>query len=135
MALSKIQTIVNKISGSPRLKQVVADAQKVTDQVQSQAKKLNQKINKDEAVRQYKSLMKKLQSKEKQLQSEVTQVVAKVKKTATEVEKIVRAELKKVRSQANSQFAKAKASTKPPRTKKAKSSKVGKRTKQTAKRK
>lgn len=83
MALEKIQSIIKKISNSDRLKKVIAEVQTVKGDLQSQMKKLNT----DEAVRQYKTMMKKVVAKEKQLQSEILDVVATVKKSAQDVEK------------------------------------------------
>lgn len=83
MALEKIQSIIKKISNSDRLKKVIAEVQTVKGDLQSQMKK----INTDEAVRQYKTMMKKVVAKEKQLQSEILDVVATVKKSAQDVEK------------------------------------------------
>lgn len=83
MALNKIQSIIKKISNSDRLKKIIAEVQTVKGDLQSQMKKLNT----DEAVRQYKTMMKKVVEKEKQLQSEISDVVATVKKSAHDVEK------------------------------------------------
>lgn len=122
MALDKIQTIIQKISNSGRLKKVIAEVQTVKSDLQSQMKKLNT----DTAVRRYKTMMKKVSEKEKLLQSEISQVVATVKKSAADVEKnfksyktkaqaqrsklekMIKTELNKVKAQATKKSAPAK---------------------------
>lgn len=95
MALEKIQSIIKKISSSGRLKRVIADVQAVKRDLQSQVKKLTT----DEAVRQYKTMMKKVVEKEKALQSEISDVVATVKKSAQDVEKNFKAYKTKAQAQ------------------------------------
>ncbi len=95
MALEKIQSIIKKISNSDRLKKVIAEVQTVKGDLQSQMKKLNT----DEAVRRYKTMMKKVIEKEKQLQSEISDVVATVKKSAHDVEKNFKAYKTKAQAQ------------------------------------
>ena len=95
MALEKIQSIIKKISNSGRLKKVIADVQAVKGDLQSQVKKLTT----DEAVRQYKTMMKKVVEKEKALQSEISDVVATVKKSAQDVEKNFKAYKTKAQAQ------------------------------------
>lgn len=95
MALEKIQSIIKKISSSGRLKRVIADVQAVKSDLQSQVKKLTT----DEAVRQYKTMMKKVVEKEKALQSEISDVVATVKKSAQDVEKNFKAYKTKAQAQ------------------------------------
>ena len=134
MALDKIQSIIQKISNSGRLKKVIAEVQSVKSDLQSQMKKLNT----DTAVRRYKTMMKKVSEKEKLLQSEISQVVATVKKSAadveknfkvyktkaqaqrTKLEKMIKSELGKVKAQAAKNSApvkKAKTATKRKATK------------------
>lgn len=114
MALDKIQSIIKKISNSGRLKKVIAEVQAVKGDLQSQVKKLTT----DEAVRQYKSMMKKVVEKEKALQSEISDVVATVKKSAQDVEKNFKAYKTKAQAQRSklekmikSELGKAKANT------------------------
>jgi hypothetical protein len=95
MALDKIQTIIQKISNSGRLKKVIAEVQTVKSDLQSQMKKLNT----DSAVRRYKAMMKKVLEKEKLLQNEISQVVATVKKSASDVEKNFKAYKTKAQAQ------------------------------------
>ncbi len=95
MALEKIQSIIKKISSSGRLKRVIADVQAVKSDLQTQVKKLTT----DEAVRQYKTMMKKVVEKEKALQSEISDVVATVKKSAHDVEKNFKAYKTKAQAQ------------------------------------
>ena len=133
MALDKIQSIIKKISNSDRLKKVIAEVQTVKGDLQSQMKKLNT----DEAVRQYKTMMKKVVEKEKQLQSEISDVVATVKKSAQDVEKNFKAYKTKAQAQRSklektikseitklkAKAAKTKVSKKAPAAKKAKTKK------------
>jgi hypothetical protein len=83
MALSKIQTLIQKLSESQKVKQVIADIQTLSTDIQKKVKTLNT----DEAVRKYKEIVKKVTKAEKDLEKEVSKVVVKVKKSATEIEK------------------------------------------------
>ncbi|MFN3698210.1 MAG: hypothetical protein ACK4VO_12300 [Pseudobdellovibrio sp.] len=83
MALGKIQNLIQKIAHTDKVKQVIAEVQAVSHDIQNKV----QKLSADEAVKKYKELAKKVVAAENDLQKEVTKVVAQVKKSADEVEK------------------------------------------------
>lgn len=80
MALNKIQSIISNLSKDPKVKKVISEVQAASKDIQSG---LNQ-LNKADAVKAYKQIMKKVVSKENELQKTV---LAKVKKSAAEIEK------------------------------------------------
>jgi len=83
MALSKIQTLIQKLSESQNVKKIVTDVQSLSNDIQ----KKMQTLNTDEAVRKYKEIAKKVSRAEGDLQKEVTKVIVKLKKSATDIEK------------------------------------------------
>lgn len=83
VALNKIQSIIEKFSKDPKVKKVISEVQSATKDIQSKIHNLN----KEEAMKTYKQLLKKVSSKENELQKEVKTIITKVKKSATEVEK------------------------------------------------
>jgi hypothetical protein len=95
MALSKIQTLIQKLSESEKVKKVIGDIQTLSTDIQKKVKTLNT----DEAVRKYKEIVKKVSKAEKDLEKEVSKVVVKVKKSATEIEKNLSAYKKKAVAQ------------------------------------
>lgn len=95
MALTRIQTIVQKLSGQKNVKKVIADIQNVTHDLQTKL----QKLSADQAVKRYKDLAKKVVTAENELSREVTKVVAQVKKSATDVEKNLANYKKKAKAQ------------------------------------
>lgn len=87
MALDKIQNMISKLSKDPKVKKVISEVQSASKDIQS---KLNT-LNKQDAMKAYKQIMKKVASKENELQKEVKVILTKVKKSATEVEKNLKA--------------------------------------------
>ena len=83
MALTKIQTFIKKWSTSPQVKKVIADVQIISEELQKRA----QHLTKDDAIKKYKEIMKKVSQTETNLEKEVNKVMVKVKKTASQVEK------------------------------------------------
>lgn len=83
MALTKIQTLIQKLSESQNVKKVVGDIQNLSNDIQKKVKTLNT----DDAVKKYKEIVKKVSKAETDLEKEVTKVIVKIKKSATEVEK------------------------------------------------
>ena len=97
MALSKIQSFIQKLSESQNVKKVVVDIQNLSTEVQKRVHNLNT----NDAVKKYKEIVKKVSRAEKDLQKEVEKVVVKIKKSATEVEKNLGAYKKKAVQQKN----------------------------------
>ena len=83
MALSKIQTLIQKLSESENVKKVVSDIQTLSNDIQKKV----QTLNTEEAVRKYKDVVKKVSRAEGDLQKEVTKVIVKLKKSAADIEK------------------------------------------------
>lgn len=82
MALTKIQTFIKKWSTSPQVKRVVSDIQVISEELQKRA----QHLTKDDAIKKYKEIMKKVSQTEANLEKEVNKVMVKVKKSAAQVE-------------------------------------------------
>ena len=78
MALSKIQTLIQKLSESENVKKVVADVQTLSTDIQKRV----QNLNADDAVKKYKEIVKKVSKAEGDLQKEVNKVIVKIKKSA-----------------------------------------------------
>lgn len=83
MALTKIQTFIKKWSTSPQVKKVVADIQTISEDLQKRA----QHLNKEDAIKKYKEIMKKVSKTEANLEKEMNKVMSKVKQSASQVEK------------------------------------------------
>lgn len=83
MALSKIQSIIQKLSNSQNVKKVVSDIQNLSTDIQGRV----QSLNTNDAVKKYKEIVKKVSKAENDLQKEVKKVVTKIKTSANEVEK------------------------------------------------
>lgn len=83
MALTKIQTLIQKLSESENVKKVVSDIQVLSNDIQKKV----QTLNADEAVKTYKDIVKKVSKAEGDLQKEVTKVIVKLKKSAADIEK------------------------------------------------
>lgn len=83
MALTKIQTFIQKLSESQNVKKVLGDIQKLTTELQKKV----QTISADDAVRKYKEIVKKASQAEGDLEKEVNKVIVKIKKSATDVKK------------------------------------------------
>lgn len=83
MALKKIQDLIEKLSHDPKVKMVIAEVQSATKDIQSKM----QHMTKEDALKTYKTLVKKVSSKEGQLQKEAMNFISKLKKSAVEVEK------------------------------------------------
>jgi|GEM_PF-5097744 len=81
MALTKIQTFIQKLSESENVKKVLSDIQKLSSELQKKV----QTLNADEAVRKYKEIVKKASQAEGDLEKEVNKVIVKIKKSATDV--------------------------------------------------
>lgn len=81
MALTKIQTFIQKLSKSENVKKVLSDIQKLSHELQKKV----QTLNTDEAVRKYKEIVKKASQAEGDLEKEVNKVIVKIKKSATDV--------------------------------------------------
>lgn len=81
MALTKIQTLIQKLSESENVKKVLGDIQKLSNELQQKV----QNINTDEAVRKYKEIVKKASQAEGELETEVNKVIVKIKKSAKDV--------------------------------------------------
>ena len=97
MALSKIQTFIQKLSESENIKKVLGDIQKVSTELQKKV----QTLNTDEAVRKYKEIVKKASQAEGDLEKEVNNVIVKIKKSASEVKKDLLVYKKKALQQKN----------------------------------
>lgn len=83
MALSKIQTFIQKLSESENVKKVLGDIQKLSNELQKKV----QTLNADDAIRKYKEIVKKASQAEGDLEKEVNKVIIKIKKSATDVKK------------------------------------------------
>lgn len=83
MALEKIQAFIQKMSETPKVKQVVSDIQTLSEDIQKRVQDLNTK----EAVKKYKDIAKKVTKAEADLQKEVKKVVAQLRTSADEAEK------------------------------------------------
>lgn len=97
MALSKIQTFMQKLSESENVKKVLGDIQKLSGELQKKV----QNINTNEAVRKYKEIVKKAAQAEGDLEKEVNNVIIKIKKSASEVKKDLATYKKKAIQQKN----------------------------------
>lgn len=95
MALTKIQTLIQKLSESQNVKKVVGDIQNLSNDLQKKVKTLNT----DEAVKKYKEIVKIVTKAEGDLEKEVGKVIVKIKKSATDVEKNLNAYKKKAAAQ------------------------------------
>ena len=129
MALSKIQTFIQKLSESENVKKVLGDIQKLSNELQKKV----QTLNADEAVRKYKEIVKKASQAEGDLEKEVNKVIIKIKKSATDVKKDLVLYKKKAVQQKNDleKILKSKKSSSPVKT----ASKAKKTVKRTAKKK
>ena len=87
MALSKIQTFMQKLSESENVKKVLGDIQKLSEKLSDELQKKVQNINTNEAVRKYKEIVKKAAQAEGDLEKEVNNVIIKIKKSASDVKK------------------------------------------------
>lgn len=83
MATSKIQTFIKRLSESENVKKVVGDIQTISEDLQKRV----QNLTKDDAIKKYKEIMKKVAQTETHLEKEVNKVIVKIKKSATQVEK------------------------------------------------
>ncbi len=83
VALNKIQTFIKKLSESQNVKRVVGDIQTISEDLQKRVKHLS----KDDAIKKYKEIMKKVSQTEGDLEKEVNKVIVKIKKSKTNVEK------------------------------------------------
>ncbi len=83
MALNKIQTLVKKISQSQNVKRVVGDIQTISEDLQKRVKHLS----KDDAIKKYKEIMKKVTQTEGDLEKEMSKVIDKLKQSKTKVQK------------------------------------------------
>ena len=83
MALSKIQTFIQKLSESQNVKKVLGDIQRLSNDLQKKV----QTLNANDAVRKYKEIVKKASQAEGELEKEVNKVVVKIKKSAADVKK------------------------------------------------
>lgn len=83
MALTKIQTFIQKLSESENVKRVLGDIQKLSNELQKKV----QTLNTDDAIRKYKEIVKKASQAEGDLEKEVNKVIIKIKKSATDVKK------------------------------------------------
>lgn len=80
MALNKIQSIINNLSKDPKVKKVISDVQAATKDIQSKLKH----VNKAEALKAYKKIVKQVVSKENDLQKTI---ITKAKKSVVDLEK------------------------------------------------
>ncbi len=83
MAASKFQSFIKKLSESENVKKVVGDIQTISEDLQKRV----QHLSKQDAVKKYKEIMKKVAQTETNLEKEVNKVIVKIKKSATLVEK------------------------------------------------
>lgn len=83
MALTKIQTFIQKLSESENVKRVLGDIQKLSNELQKKV----QTLNTDDAIRKYKEIVKKASQAEGDLEKEVNKVIIKIKKSATDAKK------------------------------------------------
>ena len=83
MALEKIQAFIQKMSETPKVKQVVSDIQTLSEDIQKRVQDLNTK----EAVKKYKDIAKKVTRAEANLQKEVKKVVSQLRTSADGAEK------------------------------------------------
>ncbi|MBY0452668.1 MAG: hypothetical protein K2P92_06505 [Bdellovibrionaceae bacterium] len=83
MALEKIQAFIQKMSETPKVKQVVSDIQTLSEDIQKRVQDLNTK----EAVKKYKDIAKKVTKAEADLQKEVKKVVSQLRSSADGAEK------------------------------------------------
>ncbi len=97
MALTKIQSFIQKLSESENVKKVLTDIQKLSVELQKKV----QTLNTDEAVRKYKEIVKKASQAEGDLEKEVNKVIVKIKKSATDVKKDLMTYKKKAVQQKN----------------------------------
>lgn len=81
MALTKIQTFVQKLSESENVKKVLGDIQKLSNELQQKV----QTLKTDEAVKKYKDIVKKATQAEGELEKEVNKVIVTIKKSANDV--------------------------------------------------
>jgi len=118
MALKKIQDLIEKLSKDPKVKMVIAEVQSATKDIQSKM----QHMTKEDAVKTYKTLVKKVKAKEGQLQKEAKAFIVKLKKSAVDVENNLNTYKKKAHAERSKleKVLKAKAGIKPKATTKAK---------------
>ena len=64
MALSKVQTFIKKLSNSPNVKKVVGDIQTISEDLQKRV----QNLTKEDAIKKYKEIMKKVGQTENDLE-------------------------------------------------------------------
>lgn len=83
MALNKIQTLVKKLSQSQNVKRVVGDIQTISEDLQKRVKSLS----KDDAIKKYKEIMKKVTQTEGDLEKEMNKVIVKLRQSKTQVQK------------------------------------------------
>lgn len=118
MALKKIQDLIEKLSKDPKVKMVISEVQSATKDIQSKM----QHMTKEDAVKTYKTLVKKVTAKEGQLQKEAKAFIVKLKKSAVDVEKNLNTYKKKAQAERTKleKVLKAKAGIKTKSTTKAK---------------
>lgn len=95
MALKKIQDLIEKLAQDPKVKMVIKEVQSATKDIQA---KMNH-LTKEDALKTYKTLLKKVSSKEGQLQKEVKSFIVKLKKSAVDVEKNLKTYKKKAQAE------------------------------------
>jgi len=95
MALKKIQDLIEKLSKDPKVKMVISEVQTATKDIQSKM----QHMTKEDAVKTYKTLVKKVTAKEGQLQKEAKAFIVKLKKSAVDVEKNLNTYKKKAQAE------------------------------------
>lgn len=83
MALKKIQDLIEKLSKDPKVKMVISEVQSASKDIQSKM----HNMTKEDALKTYQTLVKKVSAKEGQLQKEAKAFITKLKKSAVDVEK------------------------------------------------
>ncbi len=131
MALNKIQSLVKKLSQSQNVKRVVGDIQTISEDLQKRVKHLS----KDDAIKKYKEIMKKVTQTEGNLEKEMSKVIVKLKQSKTKVQKSLQDYKKKAVARKNEfeKILKTKSGAKKATTKKATAPKKTTRKKATRK--
>ena len=78
-----MQTFIKKFSESQNVKRVIGDIQTLSEDLQKRVKHLS----KDDAIKKYKEIMKKVSQTEGDLEKEVNKVIVKIKKSRSHIKR------------------------------------------------